>query len=852
MRISLDGDDWRLKGLLGDAWARDDLGTLPERESWGWLPGRVPGSVQDDLWRADRIADPYRGRNTLAIEWVAERTWVYTTTFVAPPPAAGGRVRLHLTGVDYAARFILNGVTLGEHASMFTPAIFEVGTLLRTEGRNRLVVVLAPAPPEPGQMGRTSMARSTKARMGYWWDFCPRAINLGLWDAVFLDYSGPVIIEDVWVRSRLAMDRRSADISVVITCDAPRATDVTAEVTLAYAGRVIAGRCLPGALAAGRDEWHVPFVVETPQLWWPNGAGEQALYRATVRIATGAAGPLSAEHGVSFGVRQIELLPNETPDLAAPPYTFAVNGRRLYITGWNWVPIDAFYGPARAEKLAHLLALAAQAGVNLLRVPGVGLIERRAFYEWCDRLGIMVWQDFPLTSSALDRKPSADPAYIARVTAEASRIIPRRRNHPALALWCGGNELESLAKVPLDEREPVLAALRATVARHDPDRPWLPTSARGRKPFNGLSSIARDPYGLHDVHGPWLYEGLTAHYTLYNAGTALFHSEFGVEGLANPETLGAIMAPEERWPVTLATPVWAHLGAWWVRPAYWATLFGPLGDLDLLIGATQLLQAEGVRYAIEANRRRMYQNSGALPWQFNEPYPMAAGTAAVDYFGRPKALYAAVARAYAPLLLTARFATIAWGARPRFEARIWAIRADRAPLHGAILSARLLRADGQVARSWRRVVTVAGDAATALLAIAYPREALGGGVFFLDLALADPTGTGLAQARYPFSATADLAPLFALPPTTLDARIAAAGEHRTITVRNTGEWPILQVRLADGRAVHQAGYARFADNHFCLLPGEEREVTVVWEGVAPATRRVSVSAWNAAPAALRE
>jgi beta-mannosidase len=851
MRVTLDGDDWRLRGLTGDEWARDDLATLGAREPWGWLPGTVPGSVQDDLWRAGRIPDPYHGRNSLAIEWVSERTWVYTKMFGAPPPTDGGRAHLHLTGVDYAARVILNGVALGEHASMFAPAIFEVGSLLRATGGNELVVVLAPAPPEPGQLGRTSMTRSTKARMGYWWDFCPRAINLGLWDEVYLDYSGPVTVEDVWVRAHLAADLGRADVAVAITCDARAATQVVADVALDHDGAIVARGHVAGALAAGRGTLHLALALDAPHLWWPNGQGAQALYRATVHLATDLAGAYPAERAVSFGVRRLELLPNEGAEPGAPPYTFAVNGRRLYITGWNWVPIDIFYGPARAEKLAHLLALAAGAGANLLRVLGVGLIERAAFYDWCDRLGLLVWQDFPLTSSATDRKPSEDPAYIARVVAEAERIIPRRRNHPSLALWCGGNELESLEKVPLDDREPVLAALRAVVARHDPDRPWLPTSARGRQPFNGLGAIARDPGGLHDVHGPWLYEGLTAHYTLYNAGTALFHSEFAVEGLANRATLDATLPAGEQWPVTLDAPTWAHRAAWWVRPEFWATLFGPLGDLDLLIGATQLLQAEGVRYAIEANRRRMYRNSGVLPWQFNEPYPMAAGTAAVDYYGRPKALYAAVARAYAPLLLTARFDTIAWGGRERFAATIWAIRTDDTSLRGASLRARLLRADGGEARSWEQTVAVAGDAATALLAIACPLAALGAGPFFLDLALTDPAGGELARARYPFSATADLGPLLALPATTLAARAEAAGDRWAIDVANTGGWPVVQVRLADGRAVQQAGYARFADNHFCLLPGEARRVAVAWDGVPPGERRVSVGAWNAAPSELR-
>ena len=364
---------------------------------------------------------------------------------------------------------------------------------------------------------------------------------------------------------------------------------------------------------------------------------------------------------MSFGIRRIEMLPNDTPDPTARPYTFSVNGRKIYAKGWNWVPMDVLYGVERPAKLERLLQLARRAHVNLLRVWGGGLIEREAFYDLCDRYGIMVWQEFIQSSSGVDNCPSDDPAFVAMMVGEAERIIPRKRNHPSLAVWCGGNELMPAPEQPADDSLPVLAALHDVVRRLDADRHWLPTSASGRLSSNSLVNIAQDPLGMHDVHGPWEHQGLTGQYALYNQGASLFHSEFGVEGYTNLKTIEAHVAPAHRWPATRDNPVLYHTASWWIKEATIRETFGEVPDLPHLVLASQFLQADGLRYAVEADRRRQYRNSGTLPWQFNEPFPNVACTSAVDYHAQPKPVYYAVARAYEGLHVSARFATQAWG-----------------------------------------------------------------------------------------------------------------------------------------------------------------------------------------------
>ncbi|MFE5291865.1 glycoside hydrolase family 2 TIM barrel-domain containing protein [Isoptericola sp. NPDC056618] len=846
--IDLGGSAWQVKEYLPGDWSRADLVQKARGDAHGWIDAHVPGSVQADLWAAGDIEDPYHGRNSRAVEWVADRTWVYVRTFETDPAWRGRRVRLRFEGVDYEARFVLNGVVLGTHVGMSTPVTFEVGDLLRDDGPNELGVVLAPAPPEQDQMGRTSLVRTRKSRMGYWWDFCPRMVNLGLWDTVALDVTGRVRVVDLHPRPLVDVERRVAEVSVATTVDvtAPVDAQFDLEITRPDGGVLRMRRNV--ALEPGEGRVELSATIDDAELWWPNGAGEQPLYSAAVTVLV--AGEASDSAVAGFGLRTLEVVRNATDDPTAPPYTFVVNGRPIYLNGWNWVPLDVLYGRVQDDKLRHVLDLAARAHVNLLRVNGVGVVERSRFYEECDRLGIMVWQEFLVTSSEQDRKPSEDRAYLDEVVDEARRIVPRRRSHPSLVAWCAGNELESLDKLPLDDREPLIAALKEVVAELDPDRHWLPTSPVGRKPFNGLSSIRRDPDGLQDVHGPWLYEGLTEQYELYDAGTSLLHSEFGVEGLTNLETLRDVLPAEELDVTRLQSPVWRHLSAWWVRPELWQEWLGPLDDLETAVDGTQLLQAEGVRYAIESNRRRSPRNSGSLPWQFNEPYPMAACTSAIDYHARPKALYYAVARAYAPLALSARYDTVAWAGRAEFRADLWAVNAGRAAVLGAEVVARVVGTDGTIYHE----VAVGCDLPDALPsrlgAVTCPLDLIETEGFFLDIRMSAPDGGQLAAWRTPFSRTRNLMPLLHVAPTSLFAELVDGGSRARIV--NTGPHAAMQVAVREERAVRDEGAALIGDSHFDLLPGEVRDVAIEWCGAQGGARRITVRAMNApAATALR-
>jgi beta-mannosidase len=806
--LVLDGAGWQLRGCLGEEW-QWHTGPSERWDAAGWYPARVPGSVLDDLWRAGAIADPYHERNSLRAEWVAGRSWIYRRRLVIRPLRPGQRAVLRFGGVDYAATVLVDGTVVARHEGMFTPFDVDVTAGLQDGGEHLLAVVVHAAPDSEPQVGVTRRVRVHKPRMGYGWDFCPRLVHQGIWQPVRLYLDG--------VPPRLDVGTRlSADRSV-------------GTVTIAVPGRIrLLDEGIPVATADGRR-----IDVPSPRLWWPNGVGEPHLYQLAVDTGTG---PVTCE----IGFRQVELRPNDGAPASAAAYCFAVNGRRIYANGWNWVPVDALYGVPRPAKLAHLLRLAAGAHVNLLRVWGGGLVETAEFYQLCDRLGLMIWQDFSMSSSSMGSVPADDPAFVSMMAAEARDIIRARRRHPSLVAWCGGNELAASVPgrddLPLDDAAPVLGALHQAVRDHDPDRLWFPSTPSGPRFLNRLDIIAEDPEGLHDVHGPWEHQGLRAHNALYDAGTCLFHSEVGVEGMTNQRSLEALIDPGHRWPADRGNPVYEHLGAWWNNAGLVQRSFGrPLADLGLLRRASQHLQFDGLRYALEADRRRAFRCSGTLAWQFNESYPNAWCTAAVDYRGDPKPAYHGVRRAYESPHVCAQFDTWAWGGAAEASAEVWVWGG------AARVTARFVDAAGRVAAAEQFQVAPRGDepVRAGKITVALPR--LGSDVFLLDLRADGPGGRPPARNRYLMSRTGDLGPLLDLPPAVISLRRAAGG----IRLSHEDGPAALGVVLTDGRPYDAAGWAVFGDNMLDLLPGETRLVTVDWDAAQPAAGPVTAEGWNA-------
>ncbi|TCC52365.1 hypothetical protein E0H75_00830 [Kribbella capetownensis] len=803
MRIPLDRAAWRVRGFLGDEWQHHRVwGSL--REPDAWMQARVPGSVVDDLWNAGVVPDPYVGLNTRAIEWVPDRHWVYRHEFRMFPPTADRRAWLCLDGVDHSGVVYLDGQELGRVDGMFVAARFDVTELLLASTDHVLVVVVEPVPVSEPQVGHTAKVRVHKSRMTYGWDFCPRLVHQGIWQSVYVEVTGPVVLGDIDVRTSFI------DGDAVVTVPGASALAL-----LEADGEVV---------ASGNQRLTVP----DPRRWWPNGYGSPYLYHLVVTAY--ADGTVSDRRELDIGLRELRFHRAEGAGEDAAPYGIEVNGQRIFGKGWNWVPIDLSYGVPRPDRLEHLLDLAADAGVNLLRVWGGGLIETPEFYAACDRRGLLVWQEFAQSSSGISSTPADDDAFVSMMRAQAEQIVPRLRSHPSLAIWGGGNELQAGEGEPLDDRTPVLAALADVVQRLDPERLWLSTSPTGPAFLNRLDLIQQAPDDQHDVHGPWEHQGLRDHYALYDAGTAHLLSEFGVEGLTMPRTLAQVVPELERRLPTRGRPVWDHLGRWWNNESLVQASFGGrVADLTTMGLASQFLQRDGLSYAVEAHRRRAPRCVGTLPWQFNEPYPNAWCTSAITHAGEPKPAYFGVAAAYRPVLVGAICSRQSWAGHPEVRLPLWAL--SERPLVDATLTARLVSYSGDDLA----VLTVQdislGPVAAAVGELRAPTPA---GAFIVDLRLT--AGEVDITRRYLLSGADDLSELLDAQ-TTLD--VSSHGSD--LTIRHMAGPVAPFIRIRDDRPLRDSpGWLRPSDSGFILLPGEERVITLDWPNADGAESWVAV------------
>ncbi|MGC8833895.1 MAG: glycoside hydrolase family 2 protein, partial [Armatimonadota bacterium] len=687
MVIPLSGSDWKILGLVPTEWVWRRIGQ-PDVDldnlnppAGGWIPATVPGDVQSDLLDAGLIPDPDRDFNSRACEWTSQRDWVYRKEFKVDPQHSGKRAYLRFEGVDFSCHVFLNGRKLGEHSGTFTPFEFDVSDVISYGGNNTLLVVVEHAPFEPdvqGQIGWTSRIRLWKPRFAYQWDWCTRLVPLGIWDDVLLIISEEARITDVWVRpevSETALDmpsRANVRTTVEFSTTAPLRGSVAVSIANPE-GEEIASTAVPIVCSeSGTSRCILDIPVENPRLWYPNGSGEQPLYTARSAVIAEDGRTLD-ERTIRFGIRRVRAVPNDSSPPGALPYVLEVNGIKTFIKGWNWVPIRQLYGRLHEREYRRAVEMAKRANCNLLRVWGGGLLERELFYNLCDEAGIMVWQEFPQSSSGIDNEPSKDSDYLAYVRLQAEQMVVRRRNHPCLVIWCGGNELFTKDFKPLDMNHPNIAALRRTVQALDPDRIFLPTSPSG--PVFGASPEYKGR--MHDVHGNWTYLGDPEHYRFFNEIDPLLHSEFGVEGAANLDTLKRALSEKHLWPPDSTNPAWVHHGSWWINRERVEALFGRVNSIEDFVKASQWLQAEGLRYAVEATRRRKFRTAGAIPWQFNEPWPNASCTNVLDCYGRPKPAYWTVRTAYAPYLVSAEYDRIRWEPNSQFRAALW-LNASRA------------------------------------------------------------------------------------------------------------------------------------------------------------------------------
>jgi beta-mannosidase len=877
--LDLGGPGWQAREALGLTWqwyvaaplSRSgnnvaDAAAVAEATP-GWIAGTVPGSVIADLSAAGEIPDPYTGRNSRAAEWVAERSWVYRRIVDVPVLAPGELAVLEVDGVDPGGTLFWDGAEVGRVDGLYRQLRIDV-TARATAGAHTLAVVLDPAPDSQPQVGRTELVRVHRPRMNEGWDFSPRLRHQGIWKGVRL-VTGRVVLAEVTASAVLDSSLSHGEVQLRVSLDSLPDTVVRLGAELLDGGTVVsrtsttveASPPVAGGTASVSADLRMPVV--DPRLWWPNGHGDPSLYtvRVTAQAVAERTGEAPVEWSTQVGFRNTRMEPNPGAPADALPYTLVVNDRVVPLVGWNWVPADALYGAIPAGRVEHLVDLAVRSGARLLRVWGGGLIETEEFYRACDAAGLLVWQEFSQSSSGMQSAPATDAEFVQYMHEEAESVVPGLAHHPSLVIWGGGNELDEDG-VPLDDaRSPLLAALHGVVATHDPARHWLPTSPTGPEFHNRLDRIANNPDGQHDVHGPWEHQGLEDHHTLYNAGNSLAHTEFGVEGMANLRSLYEVVPEADRWPADRSNPVYRHLGEWWNNAGLVQQSFGGrLDTLERMQRASQFMQATGLQYAIEADRRRAPRLSMVLPWQLNESYPNAWCTSSVDYRGDAKPAFYAVARSFQANRATIRVARSAWAGHDDAVAEAW-VWSESGQEAGGSVVLRLRAVDGDTLAE-ASGTTDAVTSPRAVLGLSVPLadaranvRAGGSPLVLWEVEWRDSSGAVVDRDVSLASISGDLAGLLDLVPAQLDLSVetgpAGEGDAVAVRVKHLVGPAVVGLRLVDKRPADSPGWAVIDGDPRVLMPGEERVFSVHWRGDSGVDRVLAVESWNTEPVALR-
>jgi len=637
------------------------------------IKAKVPGSVYMDLLSAGYIKDPYFDMDSLLCEWVPQRWWVYNKNLEIPKSLSGRNIFLTFRGIDYKARISFNKKILTDtpHEGMFLPFTANITDLANLGGANNIQVVLESAPDEMGQIGYTSRTFTQKSRFNYKWDWCTRMIGMGLYGEASIEDFGACAIRYADIKTAPRGDG-SFDVGFGLEIEAfcPGAAKV--EYELFFGGEAVCSGVGELEAVLGDNAFAASLNVRKPKLWNPNGHGEQNLYTLKITVLDAEAKSISDQKHYKVGLKTIAYERCDDSPGDSLPYIPVVNGKRVYIKGVNMSPCEMMYGCETREKLKKLFSQAKGSNINLVRVWGGGAIESFDFYDLCDEFGIMIWQEFIQSSSGIDNTPSKVPKFLELIEKVSTEALKTKRNHACLAFWSGGNELTDEAGVPSTYEDDNIKLLKGLCDRYDPAHLMLPTSASGPCEFIDVENKGQS----HDVHGHWKYLGATEHYRFYNKSDSLLHSEFGCDGMTNPDKVGRFLSkPHHRVFSMAENAVWRHHGEWWDTLAREQAIFGEFDRDDLLgfIKASQVIQADGLRYILDANRRRQFKNAGSIIWQYNEPYPNISCTSLTDYWGDGKLALDYVAESFRPRNVSLKHESLVYSAGDMFAGEVYAV-----------------------------------------------------------------------------------------------------------------------------------------------------------------------------------
>ncbi len=833
--MSLAGADWSLACHWPNQWhMRNDAPWLA-RPMLPPIPATVPGGVHADLLRAGLIPDWQNNIDAFASEWVEHRQWNYTRT-VTLPAEFDRRLTLECEGLDYAGHILIDDELAGSFEGTHLRHRFDLTGRVRPGRAFRLDIIFEPPPEVDGQIGWTSRTRIFKPRFGYEWDWCNRVVNVGIWQDLRIVSRGASSLEKIRVLPRLSGDLQSG--------------------TVLIAGEVAGERCRMRCVLTDGEGRAVhdserpvePGVLDETlavgpvALWWPCTHGEQPLYHLRVTLLD-EGGNESDVIERTIGFKQVTWRGNPGAPEGARPYLCEVNGQRVFLRGVNWVPLSPVYGAVARGQYEWMLQIYRNMNANVLRVWGGAILETETFYELCDQLGLLVWQEFPLSSSGIENWPPEDPEVIERLQGIGREYIERRCHHASHLLWCGGNELQgsldgskTAGGKPIDETHPLMQRWSRLVAELDPGKRFLATSPMGPR-----FTARPGDYGKglhHHIHGPWANLPLSERNAYWNGDDSLFRSECGAPGCARPAALERHRGRGRLWPPDASNPVWLSPSSWWIPWDDVSREFGSIpndpGQLQAVVAASRYLQAESYRYAAESVRRHFPHCGGFIIWMGHDCVHCPSNNSVVEIDGATKPAYDWLQQAWARRHVSLELAAIGYPAGAPLTGKVW-VHQDSEGFASGHVTARLLGLDGRVHASAQGDVSGVGESVAAL-ALAWDVPAFEEALFCIEVAWEE--GGILVRNRYLLSQEVrhPLAALQRLAPAVLNISPGRDG----VTVQNDGRIAAVGVRIVAERPAEAMADA----GNLLLLPGESVAIRV--EGPARAPGTLSVEWMNRA------
>ncbi|MCR5432577.1 MAG: glycoside hydrolase family 2 protein [Lachnospiraceae bacterium] len=662
----------------------------------GFIAAEVPGSVINDLLNAGAMDDPYYRDNELKALTLMKNDFEYHGTFDVDTDelADADEVIFRFDGLDTIADITLNGNKLGVTDNMHRTWEFPVKKLLNgtetpkerdtgctgkqgAEGAKNELVIVFKSPvnyiaerfkEDPKILGTEDAMRGfpkiRKAHYMFGWDWGPRIPDAGIWKAAKLLKVKKARMTKVYVHQTFNEDYSEASIRVDVSLERPekvclRDSDIRVLVTVKDPdGKILVNRvdiseeCDISTHGSrdGKDAANIPgreLLIKNPRLWWPNGLGEQPLYTVVTELVDG--GALIDSDTKRIGLRRLEVSTGK--DEYGSEFAFAVNGVKFFAMGADYIPEDNILPRTNRERTYKLLRECTAANFNCIRVWGGGTYPSDDFLDACDELGLVVWQDFMFACANYRLTPDFETS----ITAELRDRIAKLAHHACIGLWCGNNEMEEFAAIGgwgaddairkdyIKMYEDIFPCI---VKEEDPDRFYWPSSPSSGGGFDDPNCPDRGDTHYWDVwHG-------SKPFTEYRQFFFRFLSEFGFQSFPSIRTVESFTIPEDR-------NVFSYVMEKHQRNAsangkivnYMEQTFLYPNNLDLFIYASQLMQAEAIRYGVEHFRRNRGRCMGTVYWQLNDCWPVASW-ASIDYYGRWKALHYYAKRFFAPLMIS--------------------------------------------------------------------------------------------------------------------------------------------------------------------------------------------------------